>query len=150
MWKKILEHIMVGFSISVAVALTVQISVGQATGQAVVTREFAARFASEGVAALAQLGLVGLIGATFSCAALVLQIERWSYLRQGVVHFLITAAVWAPVSLLCWGAASGWGLWIQLGSWAFTYAVIWLVQYLICRRRVAETNARIAAQRRKP
>ena len=132
MWKKILEHILVGFSISVAVALTVQISVGQATGQAVVTREFAARFTSEGV------------------AALVLQIERWSYLRQGVVHFLITAAVWAPVSLLCWSAASGWGLWIQLGSWAFTYAVIWLVQYLICRRRVAETNARIAAQRRKP
>ena len=147
MLRKICEHLAVGFSITVAVALAIQIAIGQASGQSAVTPEFAARFANEGVAALAQLGLIGLIGATFSCAALVRQIERWSYLRQGIVHFAITAAVWMPVARLCWRPRAAWGLWVQLGGWAFTYAVIWLAQYLICRRRVAEANARIAGRR---
>lgn len=148
MLRKILEHVAVGFSVSTAIAILVQILLGQAGGNPVVTPAFAARFASEGVAAVAQIGLIGLIGATFSAAALVLQIERWSYLRQGAVHLLLTAAVWVPVSLLCWSPVEGWGLWVQIGSWTFTYAVIWLIQYLVCRRRVAEANARIEARRR--
>lgn len=147
MLRRILTRMAVGFSASILIAAGIQIALGQAMGEGVVTPEFAARFASEVAAAVAQLVLIGVIGATFAAAALVLQIERWSYLRQGVTHFLITAAVWLPVAWLCWRPTAAWMLGVELASWTFPYAVIWFVQYLLCRRRVAEANARIEERR---
>ena len=147
MLRNLLHRLAVGFSITAAVVLAIQILMGQ-SGRSVVAPDFAARFAGEVPAALMQLGLVSLIGAAFAGAAIVFEFAHWSYLRQGVVHFAITAAVWLPVAWLCWKPAAAWMLGIQIAGWAFTYAVVWLVQYLVCRRRVAEANARIAARRR--
>ena len=101
MVKKLLNHICCGFTVTTVIALLIQI-VRTNAGMGVVTDGFAARFASREAAALAQLGLIGLIGAAFSGAALVFEIERWSYLKQGAAHFLLTAAVWVPVAWLCW------------------------------------------------
>ena len=147
MLKNLLRRMAVGFSATAAVAIVIQILMGQ-SGRSVVTPEFAARFAGEVPAALAQLGLVSLIGAAFAAAAIVFDFAHWSYLRQGAAHFAITAAVWLPVARLCWRPAAAWVLGAQAAGWAFTYAVIWLIQYLVCRRRVAEANARIEARRR--
>ena len=147
MIKKLVNHVCCGFTVTTVVVLLIQIVRANAC-MSVVTDGFAARFASREAAALAQLGLVGLIGAAFSGAALVFEIERWSYLKQGVVHFLITAAVWIPVAWLCWSPYSGIGLWLTIGGWTLTYCINWLVQYSIYKRRIAELNRRISAYRK--
>ncbi len=148
MVKKLMNHICCGFTVTAVIALLIQILRANAC-KSVVTDGFAAHFASREAAALAQLGLIGLIGAAFSGAALVFEIERWSYLRQGVAHFLITAAVWVPVAWLCWSPYSGPGLWLTILGWTLTYCINWLVQYAIYKRRICELNRRISAYRKE-
>lgn len=133
-----------GFSITVAVCMLIQLAVAQLAGSTV-TPDFGARFRCEGAATLAQLGLTGLIGAIFASGSMLFEIERWSYLKQGAVHFLLTAAACLPVVRLCWTPVSGWGLWLTIGGWTLTYAINWLVQYFIYRRRIADLNRHIQA-----
>ena len=143
MLKNIARNMLIGFAVTIFIVLVVQIFVAHTTGMSATPR-FAAMCGNETVAALAQALLCGLIGMTFSGAALIFEIERWSYLKQGVVHFLVTAAVWVPVSLLCWmPSMMNVHFWISIGGWVFTYAVNWLIQYFIARHRIAEMNRRI-------
>lgn len=145
MGRRILLQLTRGFAVTVSVCLVVQLIVAQICGSAV-TPAFGMRFSCEGSASLAQLGLTGLIGAAFSAAALLFEIERWSFLRQGIVHFLVTAAVWMPVAWLCWMPASRAGLIFTICGWTFTYIVNWTIQYFIYRWRIRELNRRICAQ----
>lgn len=144
MGKKLIQHMYHGFAISLCVSLIVQFVIAQTTGHSV-TPGFAARFDCEATAVLAQLGLIGVIGMTFAGAALVFEIERWSYLKQGALHFLITAAVWMPIAWLCWSPIRGRGLVFTIAGWTLTYAVNWMVQYLLARRRIRELNRSIRA-----
>jgi len=148
MGKKLLMHLYHGFTITVSVCMFVEFFIGQVLDHSV-TAEFSAYFRNEGAAALAQLGLVGLIGMAFAGAALIFEIERWSYLKQGLVHFIITAAVWMPIAWFCWKPFSVLGLWMSIGGWTLTYIVNWGVQYIIARRRIAELNRSIRDCREK-
>ena len=135
MGKRLIRHLYHGFTTTVCVSMIVEFVIAQALGH------------GETAAILAQLGLVGLIGMTFAGAALVFEIERWSYLKQGTVHFLITAAVWMPIAWLCWSPVRGVGLVFTIVGWTLTYAVNWLVQYLLARRGIRELNRSIRAFR---
>ena len=146
MGKRLIRHLYHGFTTTVCVSMIVEFVIAQALGHGV-TPGFAAHFSCETAAILAQLGLVGLIGMTFAGAALVFEIERWSYLKQGTVHFLITAAVWMPIAWLCWSPVRGVGLVFTIVGWTLTYAVNWLVQYLLARRGIRELNRSIRAFR---
>jgi len=144
MVKKPILHLYNSVVLTVSVCVFVEMALAQTLGHGV-TPGFAARFSCETAAALAQLGLAGVIGMAFAGAALVFEIEKWSYLKQGVVHFLITAAVWVPITWLCWSPVRGIGLVLTIAGWTLTYAVNWLVQYLISRRHIRELNRSISA-----
>ena len=148
MVKKLLLRALHGFGTTISVCLLVQLVIAQTTGSSV-TPAFEAHFRSEAAAALAQLGLTGIVGAAFACAAEIFEIERWGFLRQGIVHFLVTAAVWMPIAYICWMPESRVGIWLAIGGWTLTYAVNWMVQYLIYRHRIAALNRSIEAYRRR-
>ena len=148
MAKKLISRALHGFGVTVSVCLLVQLIVAQFAGNSV-TPAFGSLFRSEAAAALAQLGLTGIVGAAFACAAEICEIERWGFLRQGILHFLLTAAVWMPIAYLCWMPDSRAGIRIAIGGWTLTYAVNWTVQYFIYRHRIAALNRRIQAYRRR-
>lgn len=148
MLKKLMIRFYHGFAITMLVDLLVHFIVAQAAGS-VVTPGFAAHFSCESAAALAQLALVAVIGMTFAGAAMIFEIERWSFMKQGLAHFLITAAVWMPIAYICWAPYSGRGVVMTILGWTLTYAVNWTVQYFIWRRNVMEINRRICALRRQ-
>ena len=108
-----------------------------------VTPAFAARFGSDTAAVIVQMLLIGLVGAVFAACSVIFEIERWSFLRQGALHLLITSAVTLPVCLYCWTPETPAGAWILCASWLFTYAATWLSQYLTYRHRVRKLNERI-------
>ena len=110
-----------------------------------VTPAFAARFPTATAAVIVQLLLIGLVGAVFAACSVIFEIERWSFLRQGLVHMAITSAVGIPVCLFCWMPESPAGAWILCGSWLFTYIATWFSQYLVYRHRVRALDARIKA-----
>ena len=146
MGKRIGVSLLCGYSLTVLVELVVHFFIAQA-GRAVVTPAFAARFANESAAVIAQLGLVGLIGAAFAVGAQVFEIARWSFLKQGLVHLLITAAVWVPIARLCWMPSSKEAAWHSAAGWLATYLIVWTIQYYIWRRRVRELNRSICRRR---
>lgn len=146
MGKRILRRMAVGFSASTLVTMLVQLIMAL-QGSAVVTPLFAARFPNEAAAILAQLGLVGVIGMAFAAAAQILEIEKWSFLQQGIVHFVVTAAVWMPIAWFCWMPMPAYALWISIAGWTLTYAVNWLVKYFVWRREVREVNRSIRKYR---
>lgn len=146
--KKLLMRLYVGFSATVSICLPIHFIVAQLAGSCV-TPVLAARFAGPDAAAIVQLALVGVIGMAFAGAALIFEMEKWSYLQQGIVHFLVTAAVWLPIVIYCgWTPATMPGVVCTVGGWALTYAVNWTVQYFIYRRRVTDLNRKIRDFRR--
>lgn len=139
MAKQLAVRMYHGFSITMLVDLAVHFVVAQLNGS-VVTQGFAARFGCESSAVLAQLALVAVIGMVFAASASIFEIERWSFLKQGVVHFLVTAAVWMPIAWLCWSPVRGFGLILTILGWTLTYAITWGVQYVVFKRKIAELN----------
>ena len=144
MVRRLLVRLYHGFSITMAVDIIVHLIVVRIVGT-VVTPEFAARFSSEATAMLVQLLLVGVIGMAFAGAAMIFEMERWSYLKQGILHFLATAAVWMPIAWFCWTPYSGRGLALTILGWTLTYIVTWWVQYMVWKRDVCRVNRQIRA-----
>ena len=144
MLKEFVKRMAVGFAASIFVHMIITFCIEQA-GRSIVMPEFSALFVNETAAVVVQMMLVGLIGVAFSCGAMIFEIERWSYILQGVVHFAVTAAVWMPVAWMCWRPISGKAAVCSALGWLFTYAVNWFVQYLIYRARIKKLNVSISS-----
>ena len=108
-----------------------------------VTPDFAARFDSLATAVLIQQLLIGLVGATFAACSVIFEIERWSFLKQGLVHLTITSAVGIPICLYCWFPRTADGATALVISWLGCYAATWLSQYLLYRHRIRALDAKI-------
>lgn len=148
MKRKLFPVLATGFGCTVLVMLVIQFCMAQA-GKSVVAPAFAARFTNEAAAMLAQLGLCGLIGVAFAGGAQVFEIESWSFLKQGIVHFLITAVVWIPVLIICWTPLPKGAIWGTVGGWFATYGITWGIQYLLWRAKVRQINRSIRAYRKE-
>ena len=110
-----------------------------------VTPAFAARFQSPVAAVIVQLLLIGFIGAVFAVCSVIFDIERWSFLKQGLIHLTITSALGIPICLFCWMPESIAGALILCASWLFTYICTWLSQYFVYRHRIRQLDAKIKA-----
>ena len=148
MMKRLLCRFYHGFSVTMIVILAVHFIVAAKAGHAV-TPGFAARFSCETEAVLVQLVLVGVIGMAFAGAATLFEIERWSYLKQGIVHFLVTAAVWMPIAWICWSPVNGLGLALTIIGWTLTYIVNWTVQSFLWKKKISEINRAMRLIREK-
>ena len=146
MLKKMLTRALVSAPVCMLINQIVGICVSLARGDgrySPVMPAFAARFPSDTVAVIVQLLLIGFVGAVFAACSVIFEFERWSFLKQGLVHLTITAAVCLPVCLFCWMPESAAGACILAGSLLCTYILTWLSQYLIYRHRVKVLDARI-------
>ena len=148
MLKKMLSRALVSAPICMLINQLVGIcvSLSNADGRySPVTPAFEARFASTTAAVIVQLLLIGLIGAVFAACSVIFEIERWSFLKQGLVHLAITSAVGIPICLFCWmpeNAAWAAGL---CGSWLLTYVITWLSQYFVYRHSIRKLDKKIKA-----
>ncbi|MCM1102826.1 MAG: DUF3021 domain-containing protein [Clostridium sp.] len=152
MWKKCICRGMVSFTacvtVNVILLMTKTMSAVRMTGDAQampeLVPEFAACFSNPFMALMVQTLLCGLIGFAFGGCSVILEIARWSMIRQAVMHFILTALVWVPVSIFCWGLGRYWisFICVFLGM-LFTYTVTWTCQIIVCRREVARINVQL-------
>ena len=152
MWKKCLWRGMLSFTTCVTVNVFILMAktmnavriTGNAQALPDLVPEYAAHFENPFMALMVQTLLCGLIGFAFGCCSVIMEIARWSMVRQAVVHFVLTACVWVPVSIFCWGLGKYWiSLMCVFLGMLFTYAVTWTCQILICKREVARINERL-------
>lgn len=152
MWKKSVSRGVVSFALCVTVNILVLMiktmstvkMTGDAQAMPELVPEYAAFFDNPFMALMVQTLLCGLIGFAFGCCSVIMEIAKWSMVRQAVAHFLLTACVWVPVSIFCWGLGRYLISFISVFlSMVFTYTVVWTCQIIICRREVARINAQL-------
>ena len=142
---RIINGFMYGTAITAAITAVIMAFVTKTHPDAVpVVPEFAAHFTSPYTAVLVQCIMSGLISSAFSGGSVVFESAHMGRLWQWVTYFAITSAVYIPVGLYCWGAAIYPQTRISmLISFSFTYFIMWIVEYLICKKNISEINAEL-------
>ena len=72
------------------------------TGLTSMSPEYVALFPSVAIAAYVNLLLYGLIGATFSLAAFIYDVEKIGFIIQSIIYFVITSSVCVAITMLLW------------------------------------------------
>ncbi|MBR3772567.1 MAG: DUF3021 domain-containing protein [Clostridium sp.] len=136
-----------GFSYAVTINVLIGVVIMLVSKEAQVVPvvpDFADKFPSPMAAFGVQCLLIGLTSAAFAAGSRIMEIASWSLVKQSIVYFVVTAAVWIPVSVLCWGLgkypATFFGV---TGSYLIGYIISWTVQYRICKRNIEEINEKL-------
>lgn len=111
---------------------------------AVVVPDFGAHFPSEAIAMGVQNLCIGLIGFTFGAASIIFEMEKLGYLAQGIIHFIVTAAVWVPISIFCWGLGKYLTTFVSVFiSFLISYGITWFLRYISCKNSVSDINKKL-------
>ena len=115
--------------------------IGFAAGALIGGGIHAALDAGDGKCLLLNLLVGGFYGAVAMGSSVVYEIDEWSILRATVTHFLLVMVLYAVT-----GLSMGWFrldeplFWIIIGIMTCGYVLIWLIQYLLCRRKIRRLN----------
>lgn len=97
---------------------------------------------TETYAVIVQTLCAFVYGAVWAGSTVVWQIDKWSFLKQNIIHFLITSIVTFPIAYLTgWMNHTPFGILSYFGSFAIVYVVIWLTNYFEMKKKVAQLNA---------
>ncbi len=105
--------------------------------------------ATELNAVLVQTFLTGMIGVVFAEAGFLFTIDRWSFLKQCVVHFFVTVIFYVPFISICWFPLRWESVGGALLSGLVTYIITYFVNYKICCRDVRQINELVTSVRGK-
>ncbi|MDE6131972.1 MAG: DUF3021 domain-containing protein, partial [Oscillospiraceae bacterium] len=107
----------------------------------VCTEEFIGLVGNEAAAAAVQTLLCGVMGIGFGGASLIWEADM-SLLKQTVLCFLIYSAIMLPIAYFAnWMEHSVVGIIIYFGIFAVIFAIIWLIQFFMWKRKVQSINA---------
>jgi len=149
MWKKSLGRGAVSYCVSATIHVIIQLIAVYCGSATISTPTFIARAGGEPAAALLQPLLIGLIGFAFGAGSVLLEIEQWSFLKQGAAHFAVTAAVWIIVELICFSPITPPVVLSFSVSAAVSYALTWGVRYFVWRTQVRKLNEQIHLKNRE-
>lgn len=91
--------------------------------------------------ALPHLFLGGVYGAAAMGSSIVYDIEKWSIARATATHFLFAFALYfLMVVTMGWFRLNDPVFWIVIGAMLLAYVLIWLFQYLSCKRKIRKMN----------
>ncbi|HKM35792.1 MAG TPA: DUF3021 domain-containing protein [Lachnospiraceae bacterium] len=111
---------------------------------------YAAHFSTPLLAGITAYFLVGLIGGAFGAFSVFFEIETWSFLKQGIIHFVATAVVWIPIAIYLWGLNRYPSAIVStVISLTITYGVTWWLNFLKCKRNIDMINHKIQNRKQK-
>lgn len=143
MWKKCLLRGAVSYCICATATLIVHLICTLCGASSMCVPAFIARVGDEMTATLLQPLLIALIGFAFGAGSILFEIERWSFLLQGAVHFAVTGAVWIGVEMVCFAPITPPAVVSFALSSAAAYAITWGAQYFAWRAQVRRLNKQI-------
>lgn len=145
MKKRIAARLIIGFPIGIAIGniITVIISLFWGGGSYIIcTDEFIGFVGNEAAAAAVQTLLCGIMGVGFAAASFIWEADSISLLKQTVSCFLIYLTIMFPVAYFAnWMQHSFIGVIIYIGIFASIFAIIWLIQFLVWKKKIKSINA---------
>jgi hypothetical protein len=147
MKKKILLRMLFGAPIGLAsstiITIIISLILGDGTYYAVVP-SLVRDMGSEINAVILQAVLSMLYGAAWAGASVIWDMEKWSILKMTLVHLAVTSLATLPVAYFAqWMPHSISGVLIYFGIFFAIYLCVWLSQYAVMKKRVAELNRKI-------
>ena len=104
----------------------------------------ALQMGSELTAYILQTLAVMLYGCCWAAASCIWQVERWSLMKQTLIHFAVSSLSALPIAwLLCWFPHTWAGCAAYFLYFLLLYACIWAGNYLSVRARVRAMNKRL-------
>lgn len=148
MKKKIVQLGLLGFPLGIAIgyAITLFISVGIGDSYYYsVNPELMNTAGTELNAVLLQTLMCGVVGSLFSMGSVVWDIDSWSLTKQTAVYFVIASLAMFPIAYFAgWMPHSTVGIVLYVGIFLAIFAICWIVQYLMTKRKINEMNSLVA------
>ncbi len=105
---------------------------------------------SEITAVIVQFLCSMLIGAVYSGASVIWEIEKWSLTKQTLLHFAVFVMTFAPVSyLLFWMPHNLYGALGYAAVFLFMYLLIWVSIYFPIKAKIKKMNKHLQELRRE-
>lgn len=147
MLKKVLLRCLfgapLGLAIGTVITIVISLFVGDGTYYAVVP-ELIRDCGSEINAVVFQSVLSLIYGAAWAGATVVWEKERWSILKQTVIHLIICSAATFPIAYFArWMPHNANGVLLYFGIFVVIYIGIWLSQYSAMKKKVEQINERL-------
>ena len=147
MLKKVLLRCLfgapIGLAIGTVITIIISLTVGDGTYYAVVP-ELIADCGSEINAVVFQSVLSLIYGAAWAGASVVWENERWSILKQTVIHLIICSAATFPIAYFArWMPHNANGVLLYFSIFVVIYIVIWVSQYSSMKKKVQQINERL-------
>lgn len=144
MKKEIVRRCLLGMPIGITISYLISIIISYLAGSKEYipcAPAFLALFASSLQAVCVQTLLSVFLGAAFSLASLIWNIESWSLLKQSFIHFLCLSITMFPIAwLMHWMSHTIFGILIYIVLFFLIYLCIWLIMYQIQKREVQRIN----------
>lgn len=108
MIKEYLTRIFISFSVSAFMGVLINLiidAVANATGNAgfiSMSPQYVALFPTPVIAAYCNVLIYGIIGAVFSGATIIYEVERIGFVIQSLIYFLITASASMGITVVLW------------------------------------------------
>lgn len=152
MKKKVFLRGLLGFPIGLAIGymITIAISLILADGYySPCVPELISVTGSEINAVLLQAVLSGILGAGFGTCSVIWEMESWGLVKQTGIYFLIVSVIMLPVAYVnYWMEHSVKGFFSYFGIFIAIFAVVWIAQYTVNKRRVGKMNENLQNLRR--
>ena len=85
-----------------------------------------------------------IIGAVFGGASMIWESEKWSLLKQTVLHFLVISVSTIPIAYcMYWIPHTLRGIVIYIGIFFFIYFFIWLGRYFAMKKKIQAINDKV-------
>ncbi|MCL2620301.1 MAG: DUF3021 domain-containing protein [Defluviitaleaceae bacterium] len=147
MKKKAVLRGLLGVPLGIAMGFVVSIIISLAMGDGYfvpVVPEMAELFTSELNAVMFNVILYAVLGGSFAAASVIWEMEDWSIARQTITHFVISATTMMPVAWFGhWMERTLMGFIIYFAVFILIFAKIWVIQYLIWRKRINGINQKV-------
>lgn len=147
MKKKILLRSLIGAPIGVAISYLITVIISLCIGDSryhPVEPQLALALGSEINAVVIQLLGSVLYGAAFAGASVIWEVEGWSLLRMTATHLTVISVASLPIAyFMRWMPRTPIGVIIYFTIFLIIYAVIWLSQYSVIKKRLRKMNRKL-------
>lgn len=147
MKKKILARCLLGAPLGLAVSTIIAVVISLVLndgGYHAVAPDLIRDCGGELNAVILQAALSMLYGAAWAGASVIWEMERWSVLKQTAVHFAVASLATFPIAYFTrWMSRDLKGILFYFGIFFLIYAVVWVSQYSVLKKRIAQMNEKL-------
>lgn len=144
MFKEIIKRGLLGFMIGVFIGQTILIINSLIAGNGIfyaVNPFLIDKQGAQLTLVIIQYFLTGVIGATFASCSIIFQTDKWSLLKQTIIHFLITSIVMFTCGAIChWFELNAKSAILWFAVYLFYYILFWIGFTLYYKIQIKKMN----------